>query len=83
MWGRAEAGCGGGLGCQRQVAHTPRRLAEAARLGFKQAVVPFSAPEPPEGIRAVRVGTLLDAVVRLGLIENPPIPIGRRRTPEH
>ena len=75
-----EVGLGGEL---RQVAHTPRRLAEAARLGFKQAVVPFSAPEPPEGIRAVRVGTLLDAVVRLGLIENPPIPIGRRRTPEH
>lgn len=60
-----EIGLGGEL---RQVAHTPRRLAEAARLGFKRAVVPFSAPEAPEGIQTVRVGTLLDAVDRLGLV---------------
>ena len=55
-----EVGLGGEL---RQVPHTPRRLAEAARLGFKQAVVPFSAPEPPTGIEAIRVGTLTDAIV--------------------
>ena len=61
-----EVGLGGEL---RQVAHTPRRLAEAARLGFKQAVVPFSAPAPPPGIEAIRVGTLLDAVARLGLAD--------------
>lgn len=60
-----EVGLGGEL---RQVAHTPRRLAEAARLGFKRAIVPFSAPAPPEGITAVRVGTLIDAVERLELL---------------
>jgi len=70
-----EVGLGGEL---RQVAHTPRRLAEAARLGFKQAVVPFSAPAPPDGITAIRVGTLLDAVVRLGLVDAPAMP-GRIR----
>ena len=43
-----EVGLGGEL---RQVAHTPRRLAEAARLGFKRAVLPFSAPAPPDGHR--------------------------------
>ena len=66
-----EVGLGGEL---RQVAHTPRRLAEAARLGFKQAVVPFSAPEPPAGIAVVRVGTLADAVDRLGLVEPRAVP---------
>lgn len=67
-----EIGLGGEL---RQVAHTPRRLAEAARLGFRRAVLPFSAPEPPEGVDAIRVGTLADAVARLGLAE--PIGSGR------
>ena len=37
-----EVGLGGEL---RQVAHTPRRLAEAARLGFRRAIVPASAPD--------------------------------------
>lgn len=64
-----EVGLGGEL---RQVAHTPRRLAEAARLGFKRAVVPFSAPQPPAGIETIRVGTLTDAVVRLGLVDSLP-----------
>lgn len=59
-----EVGLGGEL---RQVAHTPRRLSEAARIGFRQAVVPFSAPEPPPGIDVIRVGTLVDAVDRLGM----------------
>ena len=59
-----EVGLGGEL---RQVAQTARRLSEAARLGFKRAVVPFSAPEAPDGIHAIRVGTLADAVDRLAL----------------
>ena len=61
-----EIGLGGEL---RQVAHTPRRLAEAARLGFKRAVVPYSAPQEVEGIHLVRVGTLTDAIDRLGLLD--------------
>ena len=64
-----EVGLGGEL---RQVAHTSRRLAEAARLGFRRAVVPFSAPEPPPGIETIRTGTLTDAVARLGLAEPSP-----------
>jgi DNA repair protein RadA/Sms len=60
-----EIGLGGEL---RQVAHTQRRLAEAARLGFKRAVVPYSAPTEVDGIELVRVGTLPDAIDRLGLL---------------
>ncbi|MGN6692963.1 MAG: DNA repair protein RadA [Aquihabitans sp.] len=60
-----EVGLGGEL---RQVAHTPRRLQEAARLGFKRAVLPFSAPAPPPGIVGIRVGTLIDAVERLQML---------------
>ena len=59
-----EVGLGGEL---RQVAHTPRRLAEAARLGFKRAMVPYSAPQTVEGIELMRVGTLADAIDRVGL----------------
>jgi DNA repair protein RadA/Sms len=59
-----EVGLGGEL---RQVSQTPRRLAEAARLGFGQAVVPQSAPDPPSGITVRRVGTLAEAVVAMGL----------------
>jgi len=45
----------------RQVPHTVRRLAEAARLGFRRAVVPCSAPAV-DGIELVRAASLLDAV---------------------
>jgi DNA repair protein RadA/Sms len=56
-----EVGLGGEL---RQVAHTARRLTEAARLGFTRAVVPTSAPgELP--LRAVRAGSLRDAIEQL------------------
>jgi DNA repair protein RadA/Sms len=51
----------------RQVGRTPQRLAEAARLGFRRAIVPVSAPDPPAGVQAVRVATLADAVAVLGL----------------
>jgi len=54
-----EVGLGGEV---RQVSSTPRRLAEAARLGFRRAVVPWSAPRPPPGISAVRVGDLRSAL---------------------
>ena len=70
-----EIGLGGHL---RQVAQTQRRLAEAARIGFKRAIVPFSAPEAPPGIETIRVGTLTDALDRLGLLSpsapRPPRP---------
>ncbi|HSL57517.1 MAG TPA: DNA repair protein RadA, partial [Acidimicrobiales bacterium] len=57
-----EVGLGGEL---RQAARTPRRLAEAARLGFGLAVVPASAPEPPAGIEVLRATSLTEAVARL------------------
>lgn len=59
-----EVGLGGEL---RQVSQTPRRLAEAARLGFAQAIVPESAPDPPRGITVHRAGTLTDALAALQL----------------
>ncbi len=59
-----EVGLGGEV---RQVAHTARRLAEAARLGFRRAVVPASAPEAPPGVECVRVRSLAEASARFGL----------------
>lgn len=47
----------------RSVTGIERRLAEAARLGFRRAIVPASAPEPPDGIEVVRVRSLSDALV--------------------
>jgi DNA repair protein RadA/Sms len=60
-----EVGLGGEL---RQVHQTPRRLAEAARLGFRRAVLPVSAPPPPDGVRALRAATLEEAVDLVGLL---------------
>jgi DNA repair protein RadA/Sms len=52
----------------RQVSRTPRRLAEAARLGFRRALVPMSAPSADAAITVKRVATLDDAVaLALGL----------------
>jgi DNA repair protein RadA/Sms len=51
----------------RQVSQTLRRLAEAARLGFRLAIVPHSAPPPPRGIDVIRVSTLHEAIEHAGL----------------
>src|SRR4051794_4591642 len=59
-----EVGLGGEL---RQVAHTSRRLVEAARLGFRQALVPISAPDGPPGLELVRASTLAEAIRVAGL----------------
>jgi DNA repair protein RadA/Sms len=59
-----EVGLGGEV---RQVGQTARRLAEAARLGFRTAVVPASAPDVPAGMEAIRVRSLAEAVARLDL----------------
>jgi DNA repair protein RadA/Sms len=56
-----EVGLGGEI---RQVAHTGRRLAEAARVGFTRAIVPLSAPDGPPELRLVRVATI-DVAVRM------------------
>ncbi len=54
-----EVGLGGEL---RQVHQTARRLAEAARLGFRRAVVPATAPPAPPGIELLRAATLSEAI---------------------
>lgn len=61
-----EVGLGGEL---RQVAHTARRLAEAARLGFARALVPDSAPDglPLPTLRAGSLSEALDAAETLGV----------------
>ncbi|MEM9034607.1 MAG: DNA repair protein RadA [Actinomycetota bacterium] len=61
-----EVGLGGEI---RRVPHLERRLAEAARLGFRSAVVPASCPEPPEGLRALRVEHVAEALELCGLAE--------------
>jgi DNA repair protein RadA/Sms len=54
-----EVGLGGEI---RQVPHAPRRLAEAARVGFRHAFVPPSCPDGPPGMEVVHVRTLGQAV---------------------
>jgi DNA repair protein RadA/Sms len=54
-----EVGLGGEI---RQVPQAGRRLSEAARLGFRRAVVPASCPDGPPGIALHRVSSLHDAV---------------------
>jgi DNA repair protein RadA/Sms len=54
-----EVGLGGEL---RQVHRTERRLAEAARLGFRRAVVPRSAPDAPAGMRLARAASIGEAI---------------------
>jgi DNA repair protein RadA/Sms len=66
-----EVGLGGEV---RQAAQTPRRLAEAARLGFRRAIVPASVADVA-GMELVRVGTVTEALLAAGLAE------ARSRTP--
>ena len=54
-----EIGLGGEV---RQVHQTARRLAEAARLGFRRAIVPVSAPDGPPGMVLQRASTVAEAV---------------------
>jgi DNA repair protein RadA/Sms len=58
-----ELGLGGEV---RQASQLERRLVEAVRLGFRQAVVPLLAPDV-EGIRLHRVSTLSEALGTLGV----------------
>jgi DNA repair protein RadA/Sms len=51
----------------RQVGQTGRRLAEAARLGFRRAIVPASAPEAPPGFEVLRASTLVEALAQATL----------------
>ena len=55
-----EVGLGGEI---RQVPHAPRRLAEAARIGFRRAVVPASCPDGPPGMELLRVVSVPEALL--------------------
>lgn len=54
-----EVGLGGEV---RGVPGVARRLSEAARLGFRAAVVPTGQHSPPDGMRVFGVGDLPDAL---------------------
>ena len=61
-----EVGLGGEI---RQVTNAPRRLSEAARLGFKRVIAPRTSPSPDDdGLRMLRVTTLPEALAAAGLI---------------
>ena len=69
-----EVGLGGEL---RQVAQLARRLGEAARLGFTEAIVPTSGPSSMDGL-VVRRATGLPAALRaVGLIDGAAPPVDR------
>jgi DNA repair protein RadA/Sms len=59
-----EVGLGGEV---RHVGQTPRRLAEAARLGFRRALVPPSVGDAAGGLELVPVGHIGDALRAAGL----------------
>lgn len=64
-----EVGLGGEV---RRVPDLRQRLAEAARLGFTTAIVPDSTrgadrATPPAGLRIIAVGTVQEAVAKLGV----------------
>ncbi len=52
----------------RRAAQLERRMHEAYRLGFRQAIVPASAPPGPTGLQLLRVETLLDALNLTGML---------------
>ena len=54
-----EIGLGGEI---RHVPHAPRRLAEAARVGFRHALVPESCPDGPPGMEVLHARSLAEAV---------------------
>jgi DNA repair protein RadA/Sms len=57
-----------GLGSElRQVTQGDRRLAEAARLGFRRAIVPRSVADGPDGVTVLRASTVGEAVGLAGL----------------
>jgi DNA repair protein RadA/Sms len=66
----------------RQVAQTPRRLAEAARLGFRHALVPSSVEAPGRALSVTPVRTLAEAMVAAGLSGYKRALAEPRRPPE-
>jgi DNA repair protein RadA/Sms len=67
-----EVGLGGEL---RQVPQLARRLAEAARLGFRTAIVPATgaAAAPMTGLTTLPAATLRDALAAAGVERRRPV----------
>ncbi len=63
-----EIGLGGEL---RQASQCTRRLTEAARLGYRRAVIPRLSPPEPEGIDVIRAATLREALSAVGITGSP------------
>ncbi|MBU6315096.1 MAG: DNA repair protein RadA [Acidobacteria bacterium] len=59
-----EVGLAGEL---RQAVHAPRRLAEAARMGFTKVICPVNTPDDVAGLRLRRVSTVSEALAAAGL----------------
>ncbi|MFZ9629481.1 MAG: DNA repair protein RadA [Ilumatobacteraceae bacterium] len=66
----------------RQAGHTPRRLAEAARMGFRRAIVPANSASTHDGIAVVPVTTISEALTAVGLSADC-VPRGGGRSPAH
>ena len=64
-----EIGLAGDL---RRVTGMDRRLSEAARLGFTQALVPVGCGTAPKGIQTLESQTLSDALRVILSIAGPP-----------
>jgi DNA repair protein RadA/Sms len=67
-----EIGLAGEL---RQVGHADRRLAEAARLGFRTAVVPARTTSTRRDIRVVGAATVAEAAAVVGLLDVPGVEV--------
>ena len=63
-----EIGLGGEV---RQVAHVRRRLGEARRIGFEQAIVPAATPDV-DGMRLYKVRTVGEALLAAGIGAGAP-----------
>jgi DNA repair protein RadA/Sms len=63
-----EVGLGGEV---RQVSHAPRRITEAARLGFRRVIVPAKSPDVDDDlgrqVTLLRVNTIAEALRAAGL----------------
>ena len=70
-----ELGLSGEL---RKVGSMQRRLSEAARLGFRRAIVPSGSGAGPAGMEIVQVGDLWQALVALDGLASRPTPVRER-----
>ncbi|MCY7364143.1 MAG: DNA repair protein RadA [Frankiaceae bacterium] len=70
-----ELGLSGEL---RKVGSMQRRLSEAARLGFRRAIVPSGSGVGPAGMEIVQVGDLWQALVALDGLASRPTPVRER-----